>query len=98
MNFKFENGDNLSNDELQGLIAQLLAGGNETTTSSIAHGLWLLLQHPDQMEKLIENPDLLPNFVEEVIRFETPVQGLLELLRKIQKLMEQKYQKEVFCW
>jgi len=76
VNLKLDGGENLTNDELQGLVAQLLAGGNETTTSSIAHGLWLLLKHPKQMNKIIDDIDLIPNFVEEVIRFETPVQGL----------------------
>jgi len=38
--------------------------------------MWLLLRHPDQMEKVINNHDLIPNFVEETIRYETPVQGL----------------------
>jgi cytochrome P450 len=82
VNLKLDGGENLSNDELQGLVAQLLAGGNETTTSSIAHGLWLLLQHPDQMNILIKNPDLISNFVEEVIRFETPIQGLFRTVKE----------------
>ena len=76
VNITLNNNKKLTNDELQGLVAQLLAGGNETTTSSIAHGLWLLLKYPEQMEKIQNNNELIPNFVEEVIRFETPVQGL----------------------
>tara|TARA_B100001996_G_scaffold382770_1_gene375628 strand:+ start:272 stop:1519 length:1248 start_codon:yes stop_codon:yes gene_type:complete len=82
VNLRLEDGKKLSNDELQGLVAQLLAGGNETTTSSIAHGLWLLLKFPDEMNKIIANPELIPNFVEEVIRFETPVQGLFRTVTK----------------
>ncbi len=82
VNLKLESGQKLSNDELQGLIAQLLAGGNETTTSSIAHGLWLLLKFPKEMKKIIKNPELIPNFVEEVIRYETPVQGLFRTVTK----------------
>jgi len=82
VNLKFENDQKLSNDELQGLVAQLLAGGNETTTSSIAHGLWLLLKFPKEMKKIIKNPELIPNFVEEVIRYETPVQGLFRTVTK----------------
>ena len=38
--------------------------------------MWLLRRHPDQMEKVINNHDLIPNIVEETIRYETPVQGL----------------------
>jgi cytochrome P450 len=89
VNLKLDGDKNLSNDELQGLVAQLLAGGNETTTSSIAHGLWLLLQHPEQMDKIIKNPNLIPNFVEEVIRFETPVQGLFRTVKEDTKINEQ---------
>ena len=76
VNADFDGERKLTEDELQDLINQLLTGGNETTTSSIAHGMWLLLRHPDQMEKVINNHDLIPNFVEETIRYETPVQGL----------------------
>ncbi len=93
VNLKLENGKNLTNDELQGLVAQLLAGGNETTTSSIAHGLWLLLQYPDQMNKLIKDPSLIPNFVEEVIRFETPVQGLFRTVKEDTVINETKISK-----
>ena len=63
--------------ELQNLLNQLITGGYETTTSAIAHGLWLLIQHPDQYQKLRANPTLLRRFVEEVLRLESPVQGLM---------------------
>ena len=52
VNITLNNNKKLTNDELQGLVAQLLAGGNETTTSSIAHGLWLLLKYPEQLKKI----------------------------------------------
>jgi cytochrome P450 len=63
--------------ELQNLMHQLITGGYETTTSAITHGMWLLMRHPDQLEKLRADPKLLPNFVEEVLRIESPVQGLM---------------------
>ena len=63
--------------ELQNLLNQLITGGYETTTSAIAHGLWLLIQNPDQLAKLRENPNLARRFVEEVLRIESPVQGIM---------------------
>lgn len=66
----------LTMPELQNLMHQLVTGGFETTTAGIAHGLWLLLRYPDQLALLRERPELLRNFVEEALRFDSPVQGL----------------------
>jgi cytochrome P450 len=63
--------------ELQNLLNQLITGGYETTTSAIGHGLWLLIRYPDQYAKLRANPGLLKRFVEETLRFESPVQGIM---------------------
>lgn len=69
----------LSMAELQGIAAQLLTAGFETTMNAIAHGLWLLLRVPDQMARLRAEPGLMKGFVEETLRIESPVQGLLRL-------------------
>jgi cytochrome P450 len=66
----------LTMHELQNLMNQLLTGGNETTTSAISHALWNLLKFPEQMARLRADRSLLKNFVEETLRFETPVLGL----------------------
>ncbi len=66
----------LTVEELQDLLHQLVTGGFETTTSGLAAGLWLLLRHPDQMDLVRRRPELIPNLVEEVLRVDSPVQGL----------------------
>ncbi len=63
----------LTMNELLDLLEQLLTGGNETTTNSIGSGLMLLLQRPDTMTRVRESPKLLKNFVEETLRYESPV-------------------------
>jgi cytochrome P450 len=59
--------------ELQDLLDQLLTGGNETTTNAIGSALMLLLQRPVLMERLRDDPKLIRTFVEESLRYETPV-------------------------
>lgn len=59
--------------ELQDLLDQLLTGGNETTTNAIGSALMLLLQRPGTMQRMRDDPKLLRNFIEESLRYETPV-------------------------
>lgn len=63
-------------EELQDLMHQLVTGGFETTTGALGNGLWLLLRHPDQMAKLRADRSLLGNFIDESLRFDSPVAGL----------------------
>jgi cytochrome P450 len=65
-----------SMNELQDLMHQLVTGGFETTTGGLAKAMLLLATHPDQQALLRERPELLGNFVEESLRFDSPVQGL----------------------
>jgi cytochrome P450 len=51
----------------------LLAAGNVTTTDLIGNGVWTLLRHPDQLRKLRDDPSLIKNAIEEILRFESPV-------------------------
>ena len=62
--------------ELQNLMHQLVTGGFETTTSALNHGMWLLTRYPDVQDRIRRDPSLIPTFIEEVLRFESPVQGL----------------------
>lgn len=68
--------DPFSVEELQGLMAQLVAGGFETTTAALTTGMWLLLRSPEQMEKLRADRSLMHNFIEESLRYDSPVAGL----------------------
>ena len=62
--------------ELQNLMHQLVTGGFETTTSALNHGMWLLTRYPDVQERVRRDLSLIPRFIEEVLRYESPVQGL----------------------
>ena len=68
-----ESGDKLNTQELYNTCLLLLVAGHETTTRLIGNGLYWLLKHPDQLARLRADPTLLPNAVEEMLRFEPPV-------------------------
>jgi hypothetical protein len=64
----------LSRDELFINAALLLAAGHETTTNLISNGMIALLKNPDQLQRLRDNPSLIESCVEELLRFDSPVQ------------------------
>jgi cytochrome P450 len=62
----------LTRQELLSTLFQLIVAGHDTTTGLIGNGLALLLQHPDQRDVLVADPDLVPAAVEEVLRLDPP--------------------------
>ena len=66
--------DRLSEDEMVATLILLFAAGFETTTNLIGNGLLCLLRNPDQFACLRAEPGLVPSAVEEMLRFESPVQ------------------------
>jgi cytochrome P450 len=66
----------LTMHELQNLMHQLITGGFETTQSALNHGMWTLVRHPELAPQLRQNPASIKSFVEEVLRWESPVQFL----------------------
>ena len=66
-------GAQLSDGEIANNLQGLLIGGNLTTTDLIGNAIWLLLKHPQELAKLKADPALINNVVEEVLRYESPV-------------------------
>ncbi len=69
-----EEGDRLTQDEMIVTLRLLLVAGNETTTNLIGNGLKALLEHPEQLELLRRRPELIDNAIEELLRYDSPVQ------------------------
>ena len=68
-----ESGEQLTEDEIVTMCALLLAAGNVTTTDLIGNGIHALLKSPDELRKLQDDPSLIKNAVEEVLRYDAPV-------------------------
>ncbi|MFZ0888471.1 MAG: cytochrome P450 [Candidatus Binataceae bacterium] len=64
----------LSEGELLAFVILLLLAGNETTTNLIGNGLLALCRHREQLERLQHEPELTPKAIEEMLRFDPPVQ------------------------
>jgi cytochrome P450 len=72
-----DGGDTLSEHELFSMVVLLITAGHETTVSLIGNAVLALLGHPDQLEALRGDPELVPNAIEELIRFDGPVERSL---------------------
>ena len=66
-------GERLTMDELIATSILILNAGHEATVNVVGNGVYALIQHPEQMGKLRDNPDLLPTAIEEMMRYDTPL-------------------------
>jgi cytochrome P450 len=73
-----EAGDRLSEDELLAMVSLLLIAGHETTGNLIGNGMLALMEHPQQMELLRDDPALIKPAVEELLRYEGPLETATE--------------------
>jgi cytochrome P450 len=71
-----EAGDRLSTAELRANVTLLFAAGHETTVNLIGNGLWALRSNPSQWAAIRDDLGLIPNAIEEVLRYESPVQAV----------------------
>ena len=69
-----EEGDRLTHEELIAMLLLLLVAGNETTRNLIGNGMLALLKNPDQLQRLRDNPGLMDNAINELLRYDSPVQ------------------------
>jgi cytochrome P450 len=69
-----DQGDRLNDEEIAGFCLNLLLAGHETTMAFIGTAVYLLLQHPRELARLRDDLSLLPNAIEELLRYEPPVQ------------------------
>ncbi len=69
-----ENGDRLNEGELFSMLSLLIVAGHETTVSLIGNAVLALLQHPDSLQQIKDDPTLIPSTVEETLRYDSPVE------------------------
>ncbi len=82
VNARVEDERPLDTAECLSILQQLLVAGNETTASAIAEGARLLLENPEQLEKLRSRPDLIPNAVEEILRLASPTSNMWRVVKQ----------------
>jgi pimeloyl-[acyl-carrier protein] synthase len=83
----------LTEDELLINCVGLFAGGHETTTNAIGNGVLALLDNPDEMQRLRETPTLITNAVEELLRYDSPVQFTARIARQATEIAGNKIYK-----
>lgn len=72
----------IHNDELIMLLVLLMVAGNETTRNALSGGMQLLIENPDQRQKLLDDPSLLNSAIEEMVRMVSPVHSFTRTVTK----------------
>lgn len=72
----------LTDQELLNICLQVLVGGNESTTNFLGNGIFRILTIPGLKQKMQQNPDKMSELVEEILRYEAPLQGLFRIANR----------------
>ena len=80
----------LSEAELVAFVVLLLLAGNETTTNLIGNGMLALMRNPEQLERLRREPELMRSAIEEMLRYDGPVQATMRYIREGVEIGESK--------
>jgi cytochrome P450 len=75
-------GQKLTDEELNAFQSLLITGGVETTVYLITNAIRLLMDRPAELDRLRADPSLIPTFIGEVLRYESPVRGLFRLAKE----------------
>jgi len=75
-------GEHLSHEEILGFFQLLVVAGQETTSDLINNSVLTLLEHPEQLARLRQAPELLPQAIEEVLRYRSPLQWMMRTPRR----------------
>ncbi|MGA9724765.1 MAG: cytochrome P450 [Candidatus Binatus sp.] len=81
-----DEGEVMSAPDLLSFVTLLLIAGNETTTNLIGNGTLALGRHPDQFDALKRNPEMLPRAIEEMLRYDGPVQSTVRFANQPMQL------------
>ena len=74
--------EKLTETEFQLFFLMLIAAGNESTRSVTAHGMRLLMENPDQLQMLVDNPELIPDACEEMLRYNPAFVGMRRMVKE----------------
>lgn len=88
----------MTEDELVADCISLINAGHETTRSMLSTGTLLLLRHPDQLQRLCADPSLMPAALDEILRYESPVQRTSRMVRDTGVLFGQQMQAGQIIW
>jgi cytochrome P450 len=75
-------GERLTHDDVLGFFQGLLLAGSETTTHLITNAILCFIEHPAELHRVRQNPDLLPSAIEEVLRFRSPLQWMYRITKR----------------
>jgi cytochrome P450 len=85
-------GDRLSQDELFAMCVALLVGGNNSTAHLIGNAVLTLIRHPEALARILADPALIRPAIEEVMRYESPVQATSRIVKEEMEFRGQRFE------